>query len=238
MDNYEDNVVVDIAAIKAAVDEEKPISKQQMYNMIFSRCTDCNMHCKVSFKNAQPDVKTLDGITRIFVPSSATTLLPLISELPASTKFEIDIRSLDVKGEVAMDIFKPFLAEFSCKVRNGKYVDMCKLDRSLENKEFTAKLVPQSCDEIFMNVTSPYISSMPIKSPVRGRFHASDVTIIVDRRTLMQCDSYCAMIYAYFFKHFKVVGTPHPMHKYVFRPMTFSKPTRIEISVAILQLDY
>ena len=215
-----DNVVT----AKINLTGEKIINQDHLYNVVHSRSMDCNPHTKVKY-DSEAFGKLIDGTYVVFVPSSATEPIVLdmsrtrpgrtgINDLDVS-RVIIDIRSLNVKGKAALRLFSNIISDFSVSAQSAM------------GKKGTIYMTPS-------NVSNSPNRERP-KCPLKGK-----VTILIDRYTLCELDEYCAMLLAYFYKHFTVKGTPHAMYKYVFKDIVVKGPTNTKCTFAIpvLKLNY
>lgn len=188
---------------------EKVIDQRHLYNIIHSKVMDCNPHTKVKY-SMESISRDIDGTFVIFVPSSAKE--PIV--VPNSAKkVIIDIRSLDVKGKQALQLFSNIVSDFSVK------------GRSAMGKVGTIYMTPTSVSDS-ANVERP-------KCPLK-----QSVTILIDRYTLYELDEYCTMLLAYFYKHYNVKGSPHKMHKYIFKEIRVGDDKKYEFAIPVIKLDY
>lgn len=191
-----------------SIGDEKVIDQRHLYNIVHSKVMDCNPHTKVKY-NMESISRNIDGTFVIFVPSSAKE--PIV--VPNSAKkVIIDIRSLDVKGKPALQLFSNIVSDFSIKAKSAM------------GKVGTIYMTPTSISDS-ANVERP---KCPLKS----------VTILIDRYTLSELDEYCTMLLAYFYKHYNVKGSPHKMHKYIFKEIRVGEDKKYEFAIPVIKLDY
>lgn len=202
LDYMSKNVITD----KLDISGEKIINQDHLYNIVHSRSTDCNPHTKVKYES-ESFSGNVDGTHVIFVPSSAKE--PIV--IPAAKSVIIDIRSLDVKGKAALQLFSNIVSDFSVTARSAM------------GKKGTIYMSPSD------------VSDAPNRE--RPKCPYKSITILLDRYTLCELDEYCAMLLAYFYKHYTVKGKPHAMYKYVFKDIVVGAP-KCTFAIPVLKLDY
>ena len=204
MEAYKDNVIESDAEMRKALKGVPIVNPQHEVVVIHSEVMDCNPHTKVKFEHGEAVSKTIDKKLVIFVPSSATQTI----DISAFREREIilDIRSCNIEGSVLFTIFRNFIGDFAIAAE------------SPDGKR----------GKVYMSADEPYISDKPIassKSPAKRQVavhsFARKWTVLIDRYTFRSSDEYCAMIMAYFCKHYRVKGEHFHMYKYIYKTVRF-----------------
>jgi hypothetical protein len=209
-DVYNDNVLVSQAAIANSLKGEYVVSPEHAAMIAHSKALDCNPHSKVKIKGESTG-KLIGGKFVIFVPTTATTL----PAIPSGKELIIDIRSMEGSGSMLFALFANIIDAFSCNAEDpsGKK------------------------GKVYMSDAEPYISDKPI--PSNNQLKKCKTTILLDRYTFKAGDEYCAMLMAYFYKHFTVKGKPHHMYKFIHKTVRFPDgDKKISFALPVIKLIY
>lgn len=218
MSIYRDNVLASESEIAKALKNELTVNPEHEAVIIHSKVMDCNPHTKVKFETSDSTFKIINSKAVIFVPSSASQPI----EIPEGSYKEIilDIRSCTMEGSKLFTVFRNFISDFSIMAQspNGKK------------------------GKIYMSANEPFILDKPIGSST-GKPIKKPVIVLIDRYTFRASDEYCALIMAYFCKHYRVKGEHFHMYKYIYKVARFpvedsTQNSKIAFALPVIRLLY